>query len=43
MLLLSMFAVAARYSERPEDHQALDGHYVIAGQQYAQDAHRFLG
>ncbi|KAI1788821.1 fungal-specific transcription factor domain-containing protein [Ganoderma leucocontextum] len=42
MLLLSMFAIAARYSNRPEDHQAPDGRFVTAGQQYAQDAHRLL-
>lgn len=43
MLLLSMFAIAARYSDRPQDHQAPDGRYVVAGQNYAQDAHRLLG
>lgn len=43
MLLLSMFAIAARYSNRPEDCRGPDGRYVVAGQQYAKDAHRLLG
>ncbi|TFK94392.1 hypothetical protein K466DRAFT_476476 [Polyporus arcularius HHB13444] len=43
MLLLAMFAIAARYSNRPEDHP-IDGDNNIsrAGQQYAIDAHRLL-
>ncbi len=44
MLLLAMFAIAARYSNRPEDHP-IDGDNNIsrAGQQYAIDAHKLLG
>ncbi|KAI0778344.1 fungal-specific transcription factor domain-containing protein [Trametes elegans] len=43
MLLLSMFAIAARYSNRPEDHPGSSGTNVSrAGQQYAEDAHKLL-
>ncbi|KAI0375162.1 hypothetical protein BV20DRAFT_985517 [Pilatotrama ljubarskyi] len=43
MLLLSMFAIAARYSHRPEDHPSQPGSHISrAGQQYAEDAHKLL-
>ncbi|KAH9858030.1 fungal-specific transcription factor domain-containing protein [Lenzites betulinus] len=43
MLLLSMFAIAARYSDRPTDHPGHNvGHDLRAGQQYAEDAHKLL-
>ncbi|KAI0756844.1 fungal-specific transcription factor domain-containing protein [Daedaleopsis nitida] len=44
MLLLAMFAVAARYSDKPEVHLMTHGKYNVsrAGQQYAEDAHRLL-
>lgn len=44
MLLLAMFAIAARYSSRPEDHPNNGGDDISrAGQQYAIDAHKLLG
>ncbi|KAI8981384.1 fungal-specific transcription factor domain-containing protein [Trametes punicea] len=43
ILLLSMFAIAARYSNRPEDHPVRSGSDVSrAGQRYAEDAHKLL-
>ncbi|KAJ8454826.1 hypothetical protein ONZ51_g12801 [Trametes cubensis] len=43
ILLLSMFAIAARYSNRPEDHPSIQGSNASrAGQQYAEDAHKLL-
>ncbi|KAI0801106.1 fungal-specific transcription factor domain-containing protein [Fomes fomentarius] len=43
ILLLSMFAIAARYSNRPEDHATHgDSNVSRAGQQYAEDAHKLL-
>ncbi|KAI0719947.1 fungal-specific transcription factor domain-containing protein [Cerioporus squamosus] len=43
MLLLAMFAIAARYSSRPEDHTTVgDDDISRAGQQYAIDAHKLL-
>ncbi|CDO75511.1 hypothetical protein BN946_scf184935.g47 [Trametes cinnabarina] len=44
ILLLSMFAIAARYSDRAEDHPGPTGSNVSrAGQRYAEDAHKLLG
>lgn len=45
ILLLAMFAIAARYSSLPEDHPPGQhgNHISRAGQQYAEDAHRLLG
>ncbi|OSD03232.1 hypothetical protein PYCCODRAFT_1388765 [Trametes coccinea BRFM310] len=43
ILLLSMFAIAARYSNRPEDHPGQPDNKVSrAGQSYAEDAHKLL-
>ncbi|KAI0652011.1 fungal-specific transcription factor domain-containing protein [Trametes meyenii] len=43
LLLLCMFAIAARYSDRPEDHPGQEeGHASRAGQQFAEDAHKLL-
>ena len=44
MLLLAMFAIAARFSPRAEDHPTHEGSNLSkAGQQYAIDAHKLLG
>ncbi|RPD55889.1 hypothetical protein L227DRAFT_603343 [Lentinus tigrinus ALCF2SS1-6] len=43
MLLLAMFAIATRYSSRPEDHPTHSSDDISrAGQQYAVDAHKLL-
>ncbi|KAI0669742.1 fungal-specific transcription factor domain-containing protein [Trametes maxima] len=43
LLLLAMFAIAARYSDRPEDHPGQpDSDVSRAGQQFAEDAHKLL-
>lgn len=44
ILLLAMFAIAARYASLPEEHTGQHGNHISrAGQQYAEDAHRLLG
>ncbi|KAH9944251.1 fungal-specific transcription factor domain-containing protein [Epithele typhae] len=44
MLLLSMFAIAARYSDRVDDHPLDEsGAFSKAGQSFAVDAHKLLG
>ncbi|TBU34755.1 fungal-specific transcription factor domain-containing protein [Dichomitus squalens] len=42
MLLLAMFAIAARYSSRSEYQPTRGDNLSFAGQQYAQDAHKLL-